>query len=211
MSRNLLAYLLALAGLTGGPGAAQGPNTNAPAVCGPRCVEFLLHWYGKPTDVSDLIDELQQGRPYQMVSLQAMADTLAKRGVHTKAVKLGWGATLDWPHPVVRHSVRPDGGGHFTVLVPPRGEFPRLAWTGDAGYKRALTDEEDGEASGVCLLTAPEPIDDVQPRVRRGVLPVVAGVGGLALMGCGCYGLAVRGRRRQAATAANHPQETHDA
>lgn len=93
MPRNLLTYLLALAGLTGGPGAAQGPATDAPAVCGPRCVEFLLHWYDRPADVSDLIDELQQGRPYQAVSLLTMAEALHKRGVHTKAVRLGWGAT----------------------------------------------------------------------------------------------------------------------
>lgn len=192
MPRNVLAYLLALAGLTGGPGAAQGPGTNAPAVCGPRCVEFLLHWYDRPADVSDLIDELQQGRPHQMVSLAAMAEALHKRGVHTKVVKLGWGATLDWPHPVVRHSTRASGAGHFTVLVPPRGEFPRLVWTGDAGYKRVLDDRVDGEASGVLLLTSPDPIGEVRPMARRGTVPLLAGTGGVVLTGSPYRGRAMR-------------------
>ena len=206
MPRSLLAYLLALAGLSGGPGVAQGASV-APAVCGPRCVEFLLHWYDRPADVSDLIDELQQGRPYQMVSLTALAEALNKRGVHTKAVKLGWGATLDWPHPVVRHSTRADGGGHFTVLVPPTDKFPRLVWTGDEGYKRALDERLDGEATGVLLLTSPEPIGDVQPAAKYGPLRSLVVAGGVVLTGAGFCGLAVRGRRRQAATVPDRHTE----
>ena len=208
-SRPLLATVL-LAGLAIGP--ARGQTTaadlaaTAPAICGPRCVEFVLDWYGRPVDVSDLIDELQQGRPYQMVSLAALAEALEKRGLHAKAVTLGWGATLDWPHPVVRHSTRADGAGHFTVLVPPRGDLPRLVWTGDAGYKRALTDE-DGAASGVLLLTSPEPIRDVQLKPHRGPATLVIGVCSVVLIVAGTIGLTVRGRRRQAATIPGHLTE----
>jgi hypothetical protein len=205
MPRNSLAVFMAVTALVGGRVVAQAPGTSesaqpAPAVCGPRCVEFLLHWYGRPEDVSDLIDELQGGRPYQMVSLAAMAEALNKRAVHSRAVKLGWEATLNWQHPVVRHSVRADGCGHYTVLVPPRGEFGRLVWTGEAGYKRALDDESDGEATGVYLLTSPEPITDeeVRPQVRRGTPPLLIGAAGAVLTGIGCYGLATRVRRRQA-------------
>ena len=210
MPRDRLLLAAVVAVLAAGPASAQKPDDlseTAPAVCGPRCVEFLLHWYDRPADVADLIDELQQGRPYQMVSLAAMAEALNKRGVHTKAVKLGWGTTLNWPHPVVRHSTRRSGSGHFTVLVPPRGEFGRLVWTGDAGYKPTLSDAADGRASGVYLLTSPEPIGDARPAVRRGTLPLLAGAGGAVLTAVGGYGLAARGRRRRAATASSHLTE----
>jgi hypothetical protein len=189
--------LLLMVATLAGPAAGQpppAPDESAPAVCGPRCVEFLLHWYGRPTDVSDLIDELQQGKPYQTVSLAAMAEALERRGVHTKAVRLDWGAELDWPHPVVRHSTRSDGGGHFTVLTPPRAGFPRLVWTGDDGYKRAL-DDRDGVESRIFLLTAPEAIGDLGPHVRRWPPLRLAAVGGMAVVCVGLIGLVFRGRR----------------
>ena len=203
MPRDRLLAVAVLAALAGGRAVAQTPPEadaarTAPAICGPRCVEFVLDWYGRPADVTDLIGELQQGRTYQSVSLAALAESLVRRGIHTKAVQLSWGATLDWPHPVVRHSTWPSGAGHFTVLVPPRGEFPRLVWTDSAGYKRELTDVADGAASGVYLLTAPEPIGDPRPQVRRGAWPWLAGVSGAVLVGVSVYWLRIRGRRQAA-------------
>jgi hypothetical protein len=187
------------------PGRSQDPAAQALGrkVCGPRCTEFVLHWYGKDEDVSDLTRELQNSRLDQMVSLAAIEQTLNKRGVHTRAVRVPDGGGVEWPYPVVVHLTQSDGAGHFVVRVPPKSGFPRLWWSGERGFERELPDDERQRLTGVVLLTAPEPIGDPQPAAARPAWqnPVWIGVG--LVSGVGLLAVSRAYRRRSAGRPAH--------
>lgn len=135
-------------------------------VCGPRCLEYVLHWYGRDEDVADLMAEVSSRRADRMASLADIADGLTKRGVYTKTVRTTPGAMLNWPAPIVVHLVQPNSAGHFVVWVPPNQRYPALWWSGDRGFERQLSPDERQGLSGAVLLTAREPIEDTSGLVH---------------------------------------------
>lgn len=136
-------------------------------ICGPRCVEFILDWYGKKYELLDLVQELQGDKIYEPVSLAALADALRRRDIHSAPLRLKPGARWDWPYPVVVHLDVPTGHGHYVVWVPqPDGE-PPLYWD-ETGYKREEEIPKLGRPSGVILLTGPVEIADPTRAVHGG-------------------------------------------
>jgi len=169
MSRNptiLAAFALVLAG--GSACRAQDAATVVgEAVCGPRCVEFVLAWYGRPVEASDLVWELQGGQPDRMVSAAALDEALRRRGVHTRVVRVdGWDAPT-WPHPAVLHLRQPNGAGHFVVWVPPKDGRAAALWDGREGFTAGLTSTQVTGLSGVVVLTSPDPIPET-PTIEVG-------------------------------------------
>jgi len=136
----------------------SGGAVNSRMICGPRCVEYVLHWYGKPEEVSDLILEIQGGQVDQPVSLATLVEALGKRQIYTTAVQVRPGTELEWKYPAIFHLKQPPGPGHYIVWVPPTADRPRLYWFGEGGFQTELTSEERQRLTGIVLLTSPEPI-----------------------------------------------------
>ena len=204
---NALRCILAGTGLIVATGMSATPclgqaGTHRVAVrdmiCGPRAVEFILYWYGKPEEVSDLIWELQGGDVSRPVNLQTIADALGKRQIHTKAIRLSPGTEPEWPYPSILHLNQAGGPGHFVVRVPAKDGRPVLYWSGTSGYGTDLREEARNNLTGVVLLTSLEPIPDTVPVTTRASVTTnwfsVAGV-----VFAGVIGLwALIGRRRSA-------------
>jgi len=155
----------AFAGLGHGPStfAADPPRASADLVCGPRCLQFILHRYGQEVDLIDLVKEAQWPELEVGASLDGIQKSLNGRGIHTAAIRFDPGREFRWPHPVLLYT---DEGsparGHYVVRVP--GATPGdddLVWAGVEGWRRGRWEDVTRGFSGLALLTAPGPITDV--------------------------------------------------
>lgn len=159
-----LAGLLAALVLGPAPRATAQAPTPRPAgpdvACGPRCVQALLAYYGKPEEeLNDLIHEIQWPDVEAGATLLAIETALRKRGISTQALQLDRGARLCWPHPVLLHlNGGPNRRGHYGIWVPPGDPDDERVWMGLSGTRRGSWEEVAGGRSGAVLLTSPVPI-----------------------------------------------------
>ncbi len=191
--------VLLLAGVCSAPVAAQDPAASTgEAICGPRCVEFVLNWYDRPVEVSDLIWELQGGQSDRQVSASALDAALKKRGIHTQLVRISEWKSPTWSYPALLHMRNENGSGHFVVWVPPSEGKPSLLWDNGAGFTKALTPSQSARLSGVAILTSREPFPD-GPEIEVGSgrpLATLNSVGGGLILGIGIALLVWRTSRR---------------
>lgn len=167
MSRGsgpLTILVVILAMVTGSaPASAEPPAEGrvVDLVCGPRCVQHVLDHFGKPTDLGDLIREMQWPAFERGSSVAAVEESLNKRGVHTRAVRVGTDLDLHWPHPAIV-LVRTDDSelGHFVVQEPSDEVGKVTAWVGLNGHVTGDARQFAARRTGVIVLTAPEPIPD---------------------------------------------------
>lgn len=136
------------------------PQTNGPGdmFCGPRCVQYILKYYGKDEDLIDLVRETQWPNLEQGASLQSLDIALRKRGVHTSALRLKSINTLRWPYPVLLHLKGQNGGGHYIVWLPCSSADQATVWVGLDGQETGATRQLAQRCSGRILLTAPTSI-----------------------------------------------------
>lgn len=138
-------------------------------VCGPRCVQFLLRYYGKEVpSLLELVREIQWPEIERGASLEDLRRSLEKRGIYTYAMRISDHASLKWEFPAVLH-LQPakDVLGHFVVWLPESTENETQVWTGLYGVRTRHTAELASQMSGVVLLTAPRTITHPQRAVRR--------------------------------------------
>ena len=149
--------------------AARKADGRAPdgLVCGPRCVQYLLHYYGQDTDLIELVARFRWPDLERGASLDNIDRALRQRGVYTYAMQLTPQARLKWSYPVLVH-LKVDGTttGHYAVRLPSSsGEAD--VWYGLPGIRR-LSDSLLAERwTGAVLLTAPEPITSPALAVER--------------------------------------------
>jgi ABC-type bacteriocin/lantibiotic exporter with double-glycine peptidase domain len=138
--------------------ARNGPSGDI--VCGPRCVQFLLRYYGREDEqLIDLVRELQWPQLEAGTSLADIEANLRRHAIHTHALSLGAAARLDWPHPVVVHLDASDRTmGHFVVLLPPMDGDVVTVWAGLQGIASGNWLTLRTRMSGYALLTSPTPI-----------------------------------------------------
>jgi hypothetical protein len=93
------------------------------SVCGPRCVQYVLEWYGSPQAPSllNLVEEMQWPSVERGSSLHDIQTALTKRGVYSMPVRCRELSSIVWKEPVVvffEPLNRDRDLGHFAVLVP---------------------------------------------------------------------------------------------
>lgn len=131
--------------------------------CGPRCVRFLLEWYGLSSpELSEVIREMQPSHVEAGTSLADVGSALQRRGVHTRAIDVPGDSVLAWDSPVVVHLKPEEAGqlGHFAVWLPSSTEQTSDLWVGINGVVSGPTDVLRQSMTDVALLTSPTEIVD---------------------------------------------------
>jgi hypothetical protein len=151
------------------------PAPNGDLICGPRCVQEILGYYGRSSgSLEALILEIQgSGVDGEGATLSALSDALNRRGVHTFGGFATVDAAGDWPDPVLVHvGLGGRGGtpsGHYVVTA--RGaDGSLLLFDGPRGARRIQPDELhriETQATGAVLLTSLEPITDPARTLAR--------------------------------------------
>jgi ABC-type bacteriocin/lantibiotic exporter with double-glycine peptidase domain len=143
-------------------------------ICGPKCVHFLLDYYGKEQeDIIRLVREIQYPEWREGATLSKVAESLEKRGIYTFAMKIKPSARLVWKYPVIVHlSPRPNEQiGHYVVWLPESRDNDLRIWNGDEGMQNHQERTWSKERSGAVLLTSPEPITKPSQAVKWVGLP----------------------------------------
>jgi ABC-type bacteriocin/lantibiotic exporter with double-glycine peptidase domain len=131
------------------------------AICGPKCVSFLLGYYGKEQeDIIRLVREIQYPEIREGATLSKIIESLEKRGIYTCTIKVKPSARLVWKFPVIVH-LKPRSNeqiGHYVVWLPESCNNDLRIWNGDEGMQNYQERTWSKERAGVVLLTSPEPI-----------------------------------------------------
>ncbi len=131
--------------------------------CGPRCVQYILDYYGRHEDLLPLIEEIQERNWSEGSSLRSVEMALNRRGIQTAAITVGRFAQVSWPRPVIIHLAGTGNSlGHFVVDVTETPSSMARVWCGLTGV-HSLSQAQLGKLrSGVILLTSEDRI--VAPR-----------------------------------------------
>lgn len=130
-------------------------------LCGPRCVDFVLRYYGREhPGLVLLIKEMQWPAIEAGTSMSRIACGLDSRGVYTSAVRLPAGSIVHWRHPVILHFQSEDDypDGHFVVQLPSSNSNGIRIWDGLNGVRIITAYEVARLMSGAIILTSPTPI-----------------------------------------------------
>lgn len=135
-------------------------------ICGPRCVKSVLDYYNQPSDLIELVREIQFPELEMGSTLENIEHALQIRGIHTCAVHIPYHSRLKWPYPVIVHlQTDNDTMGHFVMWFP----GPQLAHNGSEQIKDDLVGQIQNHMhqnrSGAVLLTSPDRITDPQSAV----------------------------------------------
>jgi ABC-type bacteriocin/lantibiotic exporter with double-glycine peptidase domain len=184
-------------------------STDSPdIVCGPRCIQFILNWYGRKADLIELVRETQWPDLEAGSSLDRLQRCMKERGLYTAAIRFSPGREVSWPYPVLLYELEKSSTlGHYIVQVP--GESPRhenLIWAGLEGWRESSWNNVTRGSTGVALLTSPEPISDIQASLGPLTGLSLIQITGLALVGAIVVHLSLRLRtllRRRSHDGAN--------
>ncbi len=167
-----------LAGLLLQPMGARGQEPIAPGkddssidvICGPRCVQRILRYFGKPEEeLYDIVREIQWPDTEAGATLLSVATALERQGVRTYAMKMPRTSELAWPHPVIMHIDGDSRGGHYILWYPPTADGLHRVWTGPEGWVKGPWEEVTRGRTGSVLLTAPSPITHPEVAVKAAV------------------------------------------
>jgi ABC-type bacteriocin/lantibiotic exporter with double-glycine peptidase domain len=179
----------ARAGIIQPPKSAEEQVEPGDIVCGPRCVQFVLKYYGIEEDLIDLVREIQWPDLERGASLDSLEMALRMRGIETRAMRLGSRGVLKSPHPVIMHLNGKSAGGHYVVWLPSSSDSESHVWIGLAGVQVGPTLDLEKSRSGAILLTSPTPITRTDDAIT-GAFGLPAWVISLnaALLACSCVG-----------------------
>jgi ABC-type bacteriocin/lantibiotic exporter with double-glycine peptidase domain len=170
---------------------------NPDLVCGPRCVQMILSYYGQEVDLMELVKEIQWPELEKGSSMADLQRALNKRGIYTYAMKMSADARLNWRHPVIAFLPANGKLGHFAVRMPAVEENMENLWLG-IGTAQAVRSEDLAPMCEVMLLTSGSPIerpdDALAPRTLRAEN---VRVGIAALLGLGLVLLIWQRRNRK--------------
>ncbi len=176
----LVSWILLVVAIVCLPGPISRADNNSQAnetkvqggadlICGPRCVGFLLEYYGHPEPLESLVREIQSPRFEQGSSLTSIKDALSARGIHTAPIRISENAVLCSDYPAIIHLI--DDGkefapGHYVVWLPDSTESNCQIWGGLSGLQAGPWRSLRGKMSGFVLLTAPHQIRGTSGFVR---------------------------------------------
>lgn len=159
-------------GVEGEPAPApnRGTSVGNDVICGPRCVGFVLEYYGRPEPLRQLVGEIQSRDFERGATLDRIERALRDRGISTAALRLRPGAVLASKYPVIVH-LRPEGDGshvgHYVVWLPGSTHYDCAVWSGLPGIQSGTWDQLRSRMSGVVLLTAPDRIGSTSGFIVR--------------------------------------------
>lgn len=146
--------------------ASEEPDLSS-YICGPRCAQYVLKWFGTDVDLTELIAEIQGASIDRSADLGQVKAALVNHGVYVRAVKISPSAigSLEWPGPLIVHYTATDkSAGHFVVIHPEKSDTAKLCvWDGLFGASLRPASEVAASASGVILLVSSHPISDETP------------------------------------------------
>lgn len=141
---------------TGDPATEHADN-----ICGPRCVSFLLNHFGRPTDVLQLVTEIQHGNPARGSSLSDLTSALKHHGLHCLPVQIPAGNSFRCCFPSIVH-LEPHHDqslGHFVIQMPAARTTASIRmWKGLSGFFEGPDDAFPEARSGAILVVADRPI-----------------------------------------------------
>lgn len=150
--------------------ARRYPRANEMA-CGPRCLDYILRFYGKTAEFTELVEELQRGDVCRATTLLALRECLLDRGIAVEAVRCEPGdlRLFDWPEPAIMHLKGERGAtGHFVVVVPSAHARGYLqVWDGIYGTGEMPAKKIEQTSTGYLLLTSASPIKNARQCMGR--------------------------------------------
>ena len=151
--------LVGVASMGSHPIARASHQARPDAVCGPRCVAFVLSYYGKANEeLMDLAREIQGDSLEEGSSFAELQGSLEQRGIHCRLARVGRWEPISWPEPVILHV----DGSHFVVLQETDGLRVNV-WWGLPGSRELSWPRLWARMSRSVLLTSAQPID---PRAK---------------------------------------------
>jgi ABC-type bacteriocin/lantibiotic exporter with double-glycine peptidase domain len=122
-------------------------------VCGPRCLHFILGYFGKHEELTSLAFETQRNGLTKGSRMLLLEEALRKRGLFTLAIRGSESAVKDYQLPVLLHyRYGPNRIGHFAIWLPAKGDSPATYWNGLDEEQPALPPEL--EFTGHALLAS---------------------------------------------------------
>lgn len=124
--------------------------------CGPRCVNFVMKWYGMESNLIDVITQIEGQATSQGYSLADLGDELDRHGMHTKVVKTNSRNMVSWQEPMIAHlkSVDERGLAHFVVVLPESRDGQVVYWDGVSEVTQVSFREFLSKCSGYMLVTS---------------------------------------------------------
>jgi ABC-type bacteriocin/lantibiotic exporter with double-glycine peptidase domain len=177
---------------------AARDRTCGDALCGPRCVQFILQQFGHRSELLTLLQELPLSEVSRGASLQSLQELLERRGVYCEALAVSPQGVLRWGHPVLVHleDKNDPQSGHYVVWLPTSsGEYCDI-WDGAHGSYSCSERRFASSRSGAMLLTSPTKIEDSRRAVTLGPAVALTLLWGSAIsLGVTCVYLMLRWQR----------------
>lgn len=193
----LAAIILAPCAVSRGPNAPQRaselaagepPRRGGDVYCGPRCVQYVLDYYGKHCDLVDLVDEIQQPNWWDGSRLRDIDRALRRRGLFTAPLIIDPSTEICWDRLAVVH-VKPTDSevGHFVVQLQSDsldrlqadGSIP--VWSGLHGVIQRPPRTFRRSRSGAVLLVAAHPFNPASAVAKNWAIAIEPVLGSLGL------------------------------
>lgn len=133
-----------------------------PLLCGARCVDSVLQWYGCRDDFIKIVSEVNGNQFYEPAPMNAIANSLNSRGIHTIGIQVAPRDMIQWPNPIIVHSQIKGAHGHYWVWYPSNSVDMCNIWQDHS----VGPEEQRLSPTGVLLLTSPRQIGLSQINVR---------------------------------------------
>lgn len=133
--------------------AAPPDSAGYDFICGPRCTQYVLRYYGIETDLAALVAEMQPDAS-KGSSFADIVDALESRGIKTLPFHVDSSATFSSSEPVILHLHMDSGIGHFVVLLPQSDDDLRSVWVGLSGIAKVTPAELARSFTGAAILTS---------------------------------------------------------
>lgn len=159
-------------------------TTTRDTLCGPRCVRFLLEYYGREqvtgNDLVTLVKELQWPLAEHGSTLLGLQHALNARGIPTKALRIAPTNEIQAETPALVHLTTSDDElGHFVVWLPSSVGSTVDIWSFPAGQLQLDSKVFNADRSTAILATidpdSPLSAESFAPRwppLRRVLLSV---------------------------------------
>lgn len=194
---------------------ARNAESERDTLCGPRCVRFLLEYYGleangSNNDLATLVKELQWPVLEKGSTLSGLQQSLAARGIETRAETVMPDQPLRSRTPVIVHLTTPkDELGHFVVWLPSSSRATVDYWSYPAGLLRMNAETFNNRRSNIVLpVTSPAALQsDNTDLTKTGWQPLDRAL--LSLI-CGVIAtlLVLRKRDNRTTRVLNHPDSS---
>lgn len=146
---------------------SRNKGDNSPDLaCGPRCVQFVLEYYGISAELIPLMRETQWFQLERGASLGRLRDALESRGIHTAMIQVDPAVEIAAAVPIIRHIQNSRGDGHFVIQL--NRDREKVIWDGLNGYREGLPD--GFRSTGIALIASRDPLTDSSWHVVDGWL-----------------------------------------